>query len=111
MLDQLFLIEPRPAFEVMIAKCPDEQLRLVQPRGMHRREARPPPTRATRPVLPCGGCRVTGIAVLNQEHPLQAPMPATERPQLLDVVLRVLAGLDGHFHSTRMNDQEKQQVD
>lgn len=54
---------------------------------------------------------MTGVAILHQEHPFQPPKPRTKGPQLLDVVLRVLCGLDRHFHPARVDDQEEQQVD
>ena len=55
--------------------------------------------------------RVAGVAVLDQEHPLQAPVPPAERPQLPDVVLRRPSGLHRHLHPARVDDQEQQQVD
>src|SRR5437773_7556497 len=39
MLDQLLPTDPRATFQVAVAKCADQQLRLIQPGGMHRREA------------------------------------------------------------------------
>ncbi len=105
-----FTAIPRTALEVVVSERFDQRLRLVQPRGMRRREAGPPPV-ATRPVFRRIACRVTGVVVLDQEYPLQPSVPATKRFQFPDVVLRVLLGLDRHLHPPRVDDQEEQQVD
>src|ERR1700676_5497657 len=110
MLDELFTAIPRTTLEVVVTERFDQRLRLVQPRGMRRREAGPPPV-ATRPVFRRIPCRVAGVVVLDQEYSLQPPVPATKRFQFPDVVLRVLLGLDGHFHPPGVDDEEEQQVD
>src|SRR5215467_9321342 len=111
MLKQLLPTDPGTPFQVAVCKSPNQQLRLIQPGGMHRSETRTPPPPTTRPV----GCRrargMAGIAVLNQKHALHAPVPAAKRPRLPDIVVRILAGLGRNFHPTGVDDQEKQQVD
>jgi hypothetical protein len=111
LFDQLLPTDPRATFQVAVCKRPDQQLRLIQPGSMDRRETGTPPTLTTAPIRRCLTRGVTGVAVLHQEHSLQAPMPMAKSSQLLDVVLRILRGLDCHLHPTRVDDQEKQQVD
>src|SRR6266446_1807410 len=107
MLDQLFTALPRTPLQIAMPKGSDQQFPLVQPRRMGRREAGTPPTATTRPVRCRFPRRVAGVAVLNQEQPLQSAMPATKSRQGADVVLRVLAGLDGYLHPAAMNDKEQ----
>src|SRR5438552_954515 len=71
MLDEILATGPRPTLQVVVGECFDEGFRLVQPRGMHRREAGPPPTLATRPIRRRVARCVAGISVLYQEHTLQ----------------------------------------
>src|SRR6266487_4020064 len=89
MIDQLIPSDPGATFEVVIPKRFDQQLRLVQPRRMDRCESGPPPTLATRPILRCVAGRVAGVAILDQEYPLQPPMPVAKGFQLADVVVRI----------------------
>src|SRR5207237_773718 len=89
MLNQLLPSGPRATFEVMIPKRLDQQLCLVQPRGMDRREAGTPPTLASRPVFRRVAGRVAGVPILDQEYALQSPMPPAKGFQLPDVVVGV----------------------
>src|SRR5690242_7299722 len=49
-LDELLPAAPGDPLQVVIPDRPDQQLRLVQPRRMGRREAGSPPSLAPRPV-------------------------------------------------------------
>src|SRR5262245_44434525 len=111
MLDKLLPADPRPSLEVVVGKCLDQRLCLVQPRGMYRRSTGPPPTPTSIPVRRRGGCCVAWVSVLHQEHALQRPMPAAYRPQFSDVVFRILAGFHRQFHLAAVYHQEEQQVD
>lgn len=110
MLDELLAATPRTTLEVVVTERFDQRLRLVQPRGVRRREARSPPV-ATRPVSRRIPCRVAGVVVLDEEYPLQASVSATKRFQLPNVVLRVLFGFHGHLHPAGVDDEKEQQVD
>src|SRR5258708_5227025 len=66
MLSELLPADPRSPLQVVVAERPHQQLRLVQPRGMGRREAGPPPIPATRPIRRRVARRVAGVAVLDQ---------------------------------------------
>src|SRR5438105_802133 len=110
MLDQFLPTGPRTALEIAALEGSYQQLRLVQPRGVGRREPRSPPIPALQPVrrrIPGGVARVS---ILDQKHALQSPMPAAKGPQLPDVMLGILGSLHGYLHPARMNDQEQQQV-
>src|SRR5437879_9689524 len=85
-IDELRAASPRRAPQVAMTEGPDQQLRLVQPRRAHRREPGTPPAPAVLPEGGRGAGRVAGVAVLDQEDPLEAAMPAAEPAQLLDVV-------------------------
>jgi len=111
MFDQLFATDPGATFQVAVPKRPDQQLRLIQPGGMYRREARTPPTLALGPIRRRLARGVARIPVLNQEYPLQAPMAVAKCPQRLEVVFRILGGLDRYLHPTAVDNQEEQQVD
>src|SRR6266498_4127274 len=111
MLDELCPAAPSSTLEVVVTERLNQQLRLVQPRGMSRREAGPPPVGTTRPVICRGGCRMAGIVVLDQEYPLQPSVPAAKRLQFPEVVLGVLAVLHSDLHPSRVNDEEEEQVD
>src|SRR5687768_13612308 len=79
-LDELLPAVPRPPFEVAAAERPDQQLRLVQPRGVGGREAGPPPAAAVVEVALGVAGRVAGVAVVDQERAAQVPVPPAERP-------------------------------
>src|ERR1700682_2665001 len=68
MLNQLLPTAPGVPLQVAMAERSDHQSRLVQPRGVARREAGPPPAPATRPVGRRVPRRVARVAILNQEH-------------------------------------------
>ena len=111
MIDELLAILPRCSSQVAMTEGPDQQLRLVQPRRVRRREPGAPPTPA---LLPVGGRvarGVTGVAVLDQEHPLESAMTPMEEPQLLDIMLGILGAEHGQFHPTGMDDQKQQEID
>jgi len=50
MLDQFLPFAPGVSLQIAMPECSDQQLRLVQPRGVGWGEAGPPPTPALRPV-------------------------------------------------------------
>src|SRR5580700_11061952 len=110
-IQELFPATPRGAFQVSMAEGADEQFRLVQPRGVDRCKAGPPPTSAIGPVGCRIGRRVARVAVLDQKGPAQTTMPAVKSAQGPNVPLRIFLGLDGQFHPPSMDDQKQQQVD
>src|SRR5258708_36140120 len=67
MIQELLSAAPRRAFQVTMAEGTDQQFRLVKPGCMGRRKAGTPPTSAVRPICRRSGCRVAGIAILDQE--------------------------------------------
>src|SRR5262245_24995409 len=87
--DELLPAAPRHAPQVAIAERLVPQLGLVEPRGMHGREAGPPPRTVFPEVVRRRAGRVAGITVLDQEHSSQASVAPAKRPQLTDVVLGV----------------------
>src|SRR5919201_5674667 len=95
MRDELLSTAPRGPLQVVVLERPDQQLRLVQPRGVRRREAGPPPTPAARPVRRRLARRVRGVPVPDQENYPQPPIPAAEAPQPPDMVPGVLLSLHG----------------
>src|SRR5208337_4566236 len=74
MRDELLPTAPRRSLQVMVLERSDQQLCLVQPGGVGRREAGPPPAPATLLVFPRLPGRMARVAVLDQEHPLEPPM-------------------------------------
>jgi hypothetical protein len=96
-LQELFSAPPRGAFQVTMAEGPDEQFRLVQPRGIGRRKARTPSISAARPVRRRRGCGVARVAILDQEHPAQAAVSAAKGPQFSNVALGIFLRLDGEI--------------
>src|SRR5438067_478788 len=84
MFDELHPILPRAPLQVVIAERPYQQLRLVQPRRMGRREAGSPPAPTARTIRRRVAGGVTGVAVLDQEYALQAPVPPPKGPQFPD---------------------------
>jgi len=109
-IKEFFPAAPRGSLQVPVSEGVDQQFRLVQPRGMDRRKAGPPPTTASRPVRCRSGRRVARVAILDQERPAQATMPTAKSSQGPDVALRILLGLDSQFHPAGVDDQEQQQV-
>src|SRR6202035_3285125 len=105
-IQELFPATTRGTFQVTMAKRADEQFRLVQPRGMGRREAGTPPTSAVRPVRRRSGRGVARVAILDQEHPTQAAVPTAKRSQFSDVVVGIFLWLDDQFHSSAVDDQK-----
>src|SRR6202521_3671405 len=75
MRDELLPTAPGRSLQVMVLERSDQQLCLVQPGGVGRREAGPPPAPATRPVFPRLPGRMAPGAVLGQEHPPPPPTP------------------------------------
>src|SRR5208337_2082079 len=69
---------PGITLQVTAAECPDEHFRLVQPRGVNRGKAGPPPAAMLGEVLVRRSRRVTGITVLNQEGSRKRTMAAAE---------------------------------
>src|SRR5512132_3432569 len=104
MIDELLTALPRRPPQVTMSEGTDQQFRLVQPRRVRRREPWPPPTPAVLPVGGRGAGRVAGVAVLDQEHPLESAMPPTEEAQLLDVMPGVLLVEHGQFHPPGVDD-------
>src|SRR5438445_130159 len=58
---------PRATLQIPLAEGADEQLRLVQPRGMDWRKAGTPPLPVARPIVCRSAGRMARIAVLDQK--------------------------------------------
>ena len=86
-IDELRPTAPRSPLEVVVTECTEQQLRLIEPRGVDRREATPPPAGAARQVVPRLGSRMGRIVIVDQVDIAQVTMPMSERPQLPDVAL------------------------
>ena len=85
-VDELVPVVPRPSVQVMAAERLQQHLRFVEPRGMRRRlPGMPLVPKLIQVVSGRPGC-MSGIAVMDQVHPLQTPMAAVEVPQLTDIV-------------------------
>jgi hypothetical protein len=110
-IDELRSTPPRSPFEVMVTEGAEQQLRFIEPRGVDRREATPPPAGAARQVVPGLGGRMGRVVIVDQIDAPQVTMPRSERTQLLDVPPGALGVEANRFHSSTMNDQEDQDVD
>ena len=110
MVDELFPTPPGPALQVMVPKRGYQQLRLVQPRGVHRREAGTPPVATVGPVLLRLPGRVAGVTVLNQKDPFESAVPMAKGLQLSNVMCGVLLGLHRHFHTAGVDYKKQQQI-
>src|SRR6202521_6277913 len=76
MRDEHLPTAPGRALQVMVLERADQQLCLVQPGGVGRREAGPPPGPATRPAFPRLPGRMARAAPLATEPPPAPAMPA-----------------------------------
>ena len=85
MLDELRPAAPRSPFEVAAAERIEQQLRLIQPRGMDRGEPTPPPAAAPGQVVRRRRSGMAGVTIVDQVHSPQVAMPTPETLQLLDI--------------------------
>ena len=69
-VDQFLAAVPGAALQVTVTEGIIKQFRLIEPRGMRWREARPPPRVAVEVVGGSGG-GMTGVTVLDQKHATQ----------------------------------------
>jgi hypothetical protein len=109
--DELRTAGPRAPLQVAMCESVQQQFRLVQPRGMHRREATSPPAIAVVEVLLCRPSSVGRVVVVDQVDSAQVAMTPTEARQPVDVVLSVLRLDTRRFHLSTMDDQQGQNVD
>jgi len=100
---------PRSALEVVVTEGAKQQLCFIEPRGVDRGEATPPPAGASRQVLARLHERMGRVVIVDQVDAAQVPM--SERTQLPDVALGALRVEASRFHPSAMNDQEDQDVD
>src|SRR5438132_13683908 len=68
MVHELLATAPRISLQVVKSKGAIQQLRLIEPRGMNRSETWSPPIVTLTEIRFSRGCRVAGIAILNQIH-------------------------------------------
>jgi hypothetical protein len=110
MVDQRLRAIPGVTLQVMVTERVIEQFGLIEPGGMDRCEAHPPPGMAFE-VLGGGGGGMAGIAVLDQKHTAQVAMVVTKLLQRLDVMGGVFLRRAESLHPTAMHDQKQQHVD
>ena len=91
-----------------MAEVMDQDLRLIEPRRMHRGKARTPPRVGLGEVVLSSACGMTGIAILNQKYALQMAMALAETFQRLDIMRGVFFLHDHRLHLAGVNDQEDQ---
>src|SRR5918996_552569 len=87
-----------------------EQFRLIEPRGMRRSEARPPPRVAVEVAGGSGG-GMSGVTVLDQKHATQVAVARAKLLQRLEVMLSIFTCRTGRFHATAVHDQKQQHID
>jgi len=102
---------PRSSFQVVVTEGADQQLRLVEPRGVDRGEATPPPAGVSRQVVPRLRGRMGRVVIVDQIDSAQVTMPMSECPQLPDIVLGAFRVEARRLHPSAVNDQEDQDVD
>lgn len=110
-IDELGSTPPRAPLEVVVTEGAEQQLRLIEPRGVDRREAIPPPAGATRQVVAGLGGRMGRVVIVDQVDASQVTMPRSERTQFLDVPPGALGLEASRLHAPAMNDQEGQDID
>ena len=109
--NKLLATDPRPTPQEVVVERVVEQLGLIEPRGMRRGRAGPPPSSAT---LERGSRRrghMAGAAIVDQEHASEPAMPLPEPPQLLDGVLGIVGSQAHGLHPPAVDDQEVQEID
>ena len=110
-INELGPTAPRSPLEVVVTECAEQQLRLIEPRGMDRSEATPPPARTARQVVLRLGSCMGRVVIVDQVDTAQVTMPLSERPQLPDVAISALRLKARRLHPSAVNDQEDQDVD
>lgn len=111
MLDELLPALPGASPQVTVTERIDQQFGLIEPGGMHWREAGSPPIPSFGPVSVGIAGRVAGIAILNQEDPFQVAMTSPKGFQLLDVMGRIFLVQNGQLHEASVDNQKQQHVD
>ena len=81
-VDQFLAAVPRAALQVTVTEGVVKQFCLIEPGGMHRGEAGPPPRVAIEVVGGSSG-GMTGVTVLNQKHATQVAVMRTKLLQRL----------------------------
>jgi hypothetical protein len=70
-LDESVTTVPRLALQVMMSEAMDQDLSLIEPRRMHRRKARTPPSAGRGEVVPRIAGGMAGITILDQTPPFR----------------------------------------
>ena len=110
-IDEFGSTAPRSPLEVVVTEGVEQQLRFIEPRGVDRGEATPPPAGASHQVVAGLRGRMGRVVIVDQVDAPQVTMPRSERTQLLDVSFGALGVEANRLHSSAMNDQEDQDVD
>ena len=110
-IDEFGSTSPRSPLEVVVTEGVEQQLRFIEPRGVDRGEATPPPAGASHQVVAGLRGRMGRVVIVDQVDAPQVTMPRSERTQLLDVSFGALGVEANRLHSSAMNDQEDQDVD
>src|SRR5512135_402986 len=109
--NKLLATDPRPTPQGVVVERVVEQLGLIEPRGMRRGRAGPPPSSASLEIGSRRRGTMAGAASVDQEHASEPAMPLPEPPQLLDVV-RGIVGSQAHgLHPPAGDDQEVKEID
>src|SRR5437868_12944665 len=87
--DVLLTAGPRPPLQVAMSEGVVEQLSLIEPRGVGRRQPGTPPAPAVGNILVRLGGDAATTAIVNQEYPPEPAMLPSEGIQRRDVVLSV----------------------
>ena len=109
--NKLLATDPRPTPQKVVVERVVEQLGLIEPRGMRRGRAGPPPSSASLEIGSRRRSTMAGAAIVDQEHASEPAMPLPEPPQLLDVVLGIVGSQAHGLHSPAVDDQEVQEID
>lgn len=105
---EVFPAAPRPPLQVMQLKGIQQQLRLVEPRGVLRQQPRTPPAAEVMQVARRAVAGMGRVPIVDQIRTPQVAVPAAEVPQRRGVVLSALAFQAHRLHLPAMDDQEHQ---
>src|SRR5512135_1191694 len=111
MVLELLLAPPRPSLQVIVLERVDQDLALVQPRGVGGRIAGPPPAVALGEVPRRIARYRARSPVLDEEDASEFLMVLAKESQCGQVVLGVVLRQEGQLHQPARHHQEYQHVD
>ena len=104
--DEFFPATPRMPFHITALKSIEQQLRLIQPRGVRRQQPGTPTALVRGQVRWGAASGMRAVPVVDQVSSPQMAVPPPKTPQGLGVVDRALVGKAYRFHPAAVDDQE-----